>query len=76
MILYRITSDSRAVKQRTEWFATQADMQHRRKELRAEAARRPFDQIEFSSAKVNIPTDKAGLLEWLNKNCSRQEVQP
>lgn len=67
MIVYKISWDSRKRSLTHEWYGTQAEAKKRRTELNKESARRPFDQIFVALQKVNVPTDKAGLITWLNE---------
>jgi len=54
---------------RREWFRTERDMVKRRTELKRLGTKRPYDQIEIvSSGKRLMPTDKGGLVDWLNHN--------
>jgi hypothetical protein len=75
MKLYKIVSpeytfaDGETVKAVTEWQGTQADARKSRiafeqpfKDIKP--AKRPRVEVE----EVDVPTDKAGLLVWLNTN--------
>ena len=75
MKLYKITSpeytwpDGEVNKAAIEWHGNQTDSRQSR--IRFEApfkeikpAKRPRVEVE----EVDVPTDKAGLLEWLNVN--------
>ena len=65
MKLYRITYDS-GERSRSLWTGTQADAKAQVKKLRSELERWNVDDYE----EVNILTDKASLLDWLNINCA------
>lgn len=72
MNIYLIEWNSQKQPRKFEWFGTQAEMRSRKTELNRLSTHRPFEQIEILRAgKIDFPTDKAGLLEWLNKNVSR-----
>ncbi len=75
MKLYKVNSpeytfaDGETVKAVTEWQGTQATARASRITLEApfkdiKPAKRPRVEVE----EVDIPTDKAGLLVWLNTN--------
>lgn len=69
MRLYRIKWGDR-YDTHLEWFGTQRDMIARRAELGRLSTKRPYDQLDLLySGPTEIPTDKAGLLDWLNSHC-------
>lgn len=52
-----------------QWFPTKRDLQQKRAGVNKLSTKRPYDQIEIlESRKVEIPTYKAGLIDWLNSN--------
>lgn len=69
MKLYKITAE-RTVKQngspsvdtRTFWLGSQSECAAKRKELLAEG----FKRVEIETDERDIPTDKTGLLAYLN----------
>lgn len=69
MKLYRITAirrtDSDTPDFETHWVGYQADAAKKRKELVSSG----FKRTEIETVDVDVPTDKAGLLAWLNKSC-------
>lgn len=68
MKLYRIaavnTSKGEQPDLETHWVGSKAEGVLKRKQLAAEG----WTRKEISEVEVEIPTDKKGLLEWLNKN--------
>jgi len=46
------------------WDGTQADAAKRRKELKTNGCR------DIETKEIDVPTDKQGLLAWLNENCT------
>lgn len=48
----------------THWVGTQSDAAAARKKLAADG----FKRVEIKTDEIDVPTDKAGLLDWLNKN--------
>lgn len=48
----------------THWVGTQADAAKARKKLADDG----FKRAEITTDEVDVPTDKTGLLDWLNKN--------
>ncbi|WP_087746385.1 MULTISPECIES: hypothetical protein [unclassified Acidovorax] len=48
----------------THWVGSQADAASRRKQLNADG----FKRADIETHEVDVPTDKAGLLAWLNAN--------
>lgn len=46
------------------WFGTQAECATKRKALNSEGHKRD----EIITNEIEVPTDKKGLLEWLNAN--------
>ena len=63
MKLYRVIGNSD--KQKVIWVGSQSDAAKARKELMAQG----FKRAELLTEDVDIPTDKVGLLKWLNENC-------
>ena len=47
------------------WVGSQADAAKKRKELVSSG----FKRAEIETVEVDVPTDKAGLLAWLNRSC-------
>lgn len=67
MKLYRIGYTNTTTKEECVWWlGTQADAKAKHKELCEEHERFNVD----TPLPVEIPTDKPGLLSWLNKNCN------
>lgn len=65
MKLYRITADDGDAKHVvTEYVGTQAEGVAQRKKLKEDG----FAQKHITTEDVEVPTDKAGLIDWLNKN--------
>lgn len=62
MRLYKVTAPGH----KTKFLGAQAECVLRRKELAAAGVKRN-DMAEFT---VDVPTDKAGLLKWLNDNAT------
>lgn len=65
MKLYKTTvvnEDDRTV----SWQGTQADAASARKKAMDDGAKRK----DVTTEDVEVPTDKAGLLAWLNANCA------
>lgn len=69
MKLYRIDYDASDDEDtsRIAWEGTQADAKRRAKELEQKHGHWRVDD----PVQVEVPTDKAGLLAWLNENCNR-----
>lgn len=63
MKLYKITADD-GDKTVSKYVGTQADSVAQRKKLKEDG----FAQKHITSDDVEVPTDKAGLIDWLNKN--------
>lgn len=61
MKLYRVSSEDKG-KLVTKWSGTQADSRKDKKAMKDNG--NDFIEIE----EVDVPTDKAGLLKWLNEN--------
>lgn len=61
MKLYRVSSES-VGKNVTKWSGTQADSKKDKKAMKDNG--NLFIEIE----EIDVPTDKAGLLKWLNEN--------
>ena len=51
---------------KTKWVGTQAEAANIRKQF-VDAGRK---RAELTTSEVNVPTDKAGLLAFLNENAS------
>ena len=64
MKLYRVIGNSDKQK-KVIWAGSQSDAAKARKELIAQG----FKRAELITEDVDIPTDKVGLLNWLNENC-------
>lgn len=68
MRFYRITATNglkdEDLKEKKVWVTTQGDAASTRKALIDEGFRRK----DLETEEVDVPTDKAGLLEWLNQN--------
>ena len=68
MRLYKITATARPGSNTPDtesfWVGSQADAAARRKLLTAEG----FKRADVETAEVDVPTDKAGLLAFLNTN--------
>ena len=69
MKLYKITAtgkpDSETPDSETHWVGTQADAASKRKQLVADG----YKRAEVYTDEVDVPTDKAGLLAFLNAGC-------
>lgn len=66
MRLYKITARDGTVNNETHWVGSKAEGVAKRKQLAAEGwARKEIDEVE-----VEVPTNKEGLLTWLNSNVS------
>lgn len=63
MKLYKITADD-GDKTVSKYVGTQAEAVAQRKKLKEDG----FAQKHITSDDVEVPTDKAGLIAWLNKN--------
>lgn len=63
MKLYRVTGPGK----KPVWTGTQADAAAIKARYKDEGAKRN----EVGAEAVDIPTDKAGLLEWLNKEAAK-----
>lgn len=64
MKLYRIVAASeKGADIITRWVGTQSDAAKTRKELVADG----FKRAELSTEEVDVPTNKEGMLEFLNK---------
>lgn len=61
MKLYRVSANADV--QKIVWVGTQSDAAKTRKELVADG----FKRAELSTEEVDVPTNKEGLLEFLNK---------
>lgn len=48
----------------TKWVGTKAEAVAARKELTDTG----YKRADIDSDEIDVPTDKAGLLDWLNKN--------
>ena len=59
------STDSEAPDSEIHWVGSQADAAKKRKELVSSG----FKRAEIETVEVDVPTDKAGLLAWLNKSC-------
>lgn len=64
MRLYRITAKNDARNQ-THWVGSQAEASAHRKQLTAEG----FKRAEITTEELDVPTDKKGLLDFLNNGC-------
>lgn len=68
MKLYRIaairSTNSETPDSEIHWVGSQADAAKKRKELVSSG----FKRAEIETVEVDVPTDKAGLLVWLNKS--------
>jgi hypothetical protein len=66
MNLYRTTytDDERPNLPLSDWSGSQAEASKDRKRLKAEGMRK------IETTEEVVPTDKKGLLAWLNKNCA------
>lgn len=67
MKLYKIVAkpdSSNPADTQTHWVGSQADAASRRKQLVTDG----FKRVEIETIEHDIPTDKAGLLAWLNEN--------
>lgn len=65
MKLYKQTAvvrDSAGAAQETHWSGSQAEASKQR----AEWTRKGVKRAEITTDEVDVPTDKKGLLEWLN----------
>jgi len=69
MKLYKITAtgrpDSETPDSETHWVGTQADAASKRKQLVTNG----YKRAEVDTEEVDVPTDKAGLLKFLNAGC-------
>jgi len=69
MKLYKITASgwptSEAPDSGIHWVGTQADAASKRKQLVADG----YKRAEVYTDEVDVPTDKAGLLAFLNAGC-------
>lgn len=63
----RSTASSDTPDSEIHWVGSQADAASKRKELTSSG----FKRAEIETAEVDVPTDKAGLLSWLNANGGR-----
>ena len=61
MKLYRVSANADV--QKVVWVGTQSDAAKTRKEFVADG----FKRAELSTEEVDVPTNKEGLLEFLNK---------
>lgn len=61
MKLYRVSANADV--QKVVWVGTQSDAAKIRKELVSDG----FKRAELSTEEVDVPTNKEGLLEFLNK---------
>lgn len=66
MKLYRIDYETAAGATLSVWCGTQAEARAREKELEREHGRWRVGDVEA----VDVPTDKPGLLAWLNANAA------
>lgn len=64
MKLYKITADNGNDEVTTQFVGTQAEGVGMRKKLKEDG----WAQKHITTEDVEVPTDKAGLIEWLNKN--------
>ncbi len=70
MIVYRLIWGDRH-KVVTEWFGAKKELVARKALIRRRIKQRPYDQIELLfSGKIDVPTDKQGLIVWLNANAT------
>jgi hypothetical protein len=69
MQLYRIGYNTE-FGPRIAWRGTQADARKAEKDLEEQFGRHEVEKFEA----VNVPTDKAGLLDFLNENAKIGEV--
>lgn len=65
MRAYRLTAD-REEGGHVRYHANQSDAAEHKRNLRGEGWKPGEIQID----QVDIPTDKAGLIEWINEHCS------
>lgn len=69
MKLYKITAtgtpDSETPDSETHWVGTQADAASKRKKLLTDG----YKRANIDTDEVDVPTDKAGLLKFLNTGC-------
>jgi len=61
MKLYKITARNEA----TTWAGSQTEAAKARKEFMELG----YKRADLDTQDIDIPTDKVGLLNWLNKNC-------
>lgn len=68
MRLYKITALNTSMSEQpdteTHWVGSKSESVTKRKELLAEG----WTRRELTETEVDIPTNKGGLLAWLNKN--------
>ncbi len=62
MRLYKTSGEKADHEVKTSWAGTQADAAKARKEAKA------VGLLFIETEEVDVPTDKAGLLKWLNEN--------
>lgn len=67
MVVYELRWDCRSVRHRVEWFATKKDATIRKRALVEKYGHRGFEEFETLITKSDVPTDKYGLVAWLNK---------
>lgn len=71
MKLYKTTIQTGADSFEAVWDGTQADARSTRKDLDASRSPEQISQkTKAETAEIDVPTDKAGLLAWLNANCT------
>lgn len=63
MRIHRLEYDDQDKRARFEWFGTEA-------EVKATVKERQYKPYEYDHMLVEIPTDKAGLIAWLNEYLS------
>ena len=68
MLLYKCVWEDRH-QRTTEWFGTKAELAGYRHGIQYRSSKRPYDQIDMVfSGKVEVPTSKEALLDWLKAN--------
>ena len=76
MRIYKLTIDHPEYYNKIRWYSSEAKAKRARAEYRRENPDEPdcsgdfpiMHETEFEIEKYDIPTDKAGLIRWLNSN--------
>lgn len=63
MRLYKFTADDEHSPGRVQWGGSKAEGVAFRKEM----AEKGYKRNQMAETEVDVPTDKAGLLKWLNE---------